>query len=595
MSEVSPRLFSFLLAVSAVRLTGATDVHVPLAGVGQTAPIVFESVRDERSVYLALPRDTLFQSGVLRLELQWSPVLRQPSNLRVTVENTATRVIPLTFGSDAPVRIDIPLDAALLSRRTLAVRLAATTLASHDLCLDEKLRPGFLQILPASGLVLRPYEQPATVPAFLDRLPADVVVAVPPGPPQLPVWRAAWELTTLLAEKGHAVRLARTPDPAHIVIAADQPGLVVTPGGPVLRVTPATLAAGQLAPDWPRPPSKPARDLQGQPLRIGLDALHPGSTLRDTSWRAEWDLRPPLLPPGYRVTRANIRIAQTPVISERPVQLFVYADGVLAHTFRLAEKSDPQELRFELPPSDNVRVMSQRTPASGECMATVPPTPSQLLPGTALTATPVPPGDPTLPGATHLLRGPARIYVDSRAAAAPESLPALASIIRRLGLEPAQTEVRIVTSGSRPAADRPFVLIATDAPPGLISPVRFDRGDVTLTDALGRTLLRTPAAPETTVVQAIGVGVWIRPAAGLTTITELDLGQGDVAFLDGAGLVRGFHSRQVEIAQVRYTNLTTWTDWMADHSVWLFGAAWLIVTVVFVGLYRRLLRHKELA
>ncbi|MDZ4802615.1 MAG: cellulose biosynthesis cyclic di-GMP-binding regulatory protein BcsB [Bryobacteraceae bacterium] len=602
-----PHRFTWLLiACLPVPSAPAAGHWVRLAAAGFPDGLAFSSVQESRTVFFPLPRDTRLTGASVVLDLQWSPLLRQPSNLRITVEDSATRVVPLQFGASEPLRVEIPVAQRLLGRRFVRVQFAVTAIASNDACLDEKLRPGFVEVLNSSGMLLHADGPSLSISGFLDMLPPEVAIALPDGAVSAGVWHATLQMAAFLQDSGRVVQVVRTRELAQIEVTPEGGGLRTTSQGSVLQVSAPWLAAGGLWPDWPSSPGA-APKLKGEPLVMRLESLQvAGGLEREVSSRAEWVLRPAAraLPAGYRVTRATVRMTQAPDPANHPILLYIYANSHLIHTMRLADSGQPQEIRIVVPAealegsgTDEIRIVSQRRMVAGECVAGAQSYPAQLLPGTELSATPVKDVSRSLSEAPAMFRAAARLYVDARMAADVESVPALASIARRLGLDVARAEVLFASGGGGIGVDRPFLYVGGGAPSEMKSPVQFDRGEVVLTDALGRTVFHSATQPGVAVVQMAtlggATGVWIRPPGRLTQPTVLDLGHGDVAFLDGTGLLRSFDSRQVEVAQVRYPGLAMWTDWFVRYQLWLLGVAWLMLSAIFVGLYRKMMQHKE--
>jgi len=613
---------------------GARPVAVTLDRIGYPNGLLFESVEERQSVHFPLPRDIRKVSASLRLQLIWSPLLREPSALRVMLNDITIKAIPLKGSAEGPYEllVDVPREA--LTKPVLKVTIAVSATTSMEVCLDEKLRAGFVQVLPQSVLIVNTEPgTPPTVRSAFDLLPKDVTIAVSSQPLPVALLQAAWQLTEILQRGGHTVQVVRLPEPGNILIATEYEVAAAThslagssealrvretDSGPVLTLTePWTLGTELLDGSWialakgdsyspgAKKPALNAATANGD-FTLRLDSLDAGSSLRESPGKAEWSVRigPGRLPPLYRVQQLILEVVSAPGLKDLPVLLHSYINGNLIQSMRIPDDGQAHQFTIPIPARlqgtgiwDEIRLVTQRVVESGRCTAVAPTLPVQLLPGTAFIARTKESKPASLRDAAALLRAGFRVYIDPDVASSVETLPFLAEVSGRLGLDLSQMEIRVLRQGDPIGSDKPFLILSSSPPQGIKFPVRFDRGRVWVEDAQGQVVLDLNHMPGITVAQlarsAEQTGIWIMPTREGVLPAEFDLGSGDVAFFDETGLVRAFDSRATEIARLKYPDFPDWTDLARRYRLWLFAVAWLAFTVAFVRLYRKVMHRKE--
>jgi hypothetical protein len=87
--------------------------------------------------------------------------------------------------------------------------------------------------------------------------------------------------------------------------------------------------------------------------------------------------------------------------------------------------------------------------------------------------------------------------------------------------------------------------------------------------------------------------VWIKPGADFaalaTSASPPVLSYGNVAFLAGDQLDFAFHNARERLIDIRYPEENTFSQFLSRYRLWLIGLGWLLVTLGFVYLLRRVI------
>ncbi|MBC7925235.1 MAG: cellulose biosynthesis cyclic di-GMP-binding regulatory protein BcsB, partial [Bryobacteraceae bacterium] len=360
------------------------ELWMGLDRAGAAKGLTFEQSIERQTLYFPLPSDTARRSATLELHLRWSPMLREPSNVRVIIGDISSRVIPLTFGSNEIARVDLPLTSSQLQGKFLRVTFAVAATASHDSCIDDRLRAGFFQILPETGVrLITDGEPPKSVRAFFDRLPLKVTLSLSSRPPTQEMLKAVLQTLVLLRDAGHEVRITRLPEHGDIAIGPEAEIAAATgslapsdreevrvrqavDGSTVLTIAEpyAVARTGILQLSWLGLAASNAyagsagivnatTQTGRKPLTIYMESLTSGSNLRETGSSSEWSLRPDarLVPPDYQLSQLTIRVAQAPGMQNLPVLLYAYVNGNLLRTIRLSDDGEPHSFVVNVPES----------------------------------------------------------------------------------------------------------------------------------------------------------------------------------------------------------------------------------------------------
>ena len=630
------------VAVAVASAADASGVTITLQRLGKPAGLVFESSEGEQTLYFPEPRDVNVTARTLLLRYRSSPLMKEPSNLRVRVNGVPVKSVSLAPGSETPMEVAIPLEyRPTPGTRMVKVTIAVSARISLEKCVDDHLRAGFVHILPDSGVhFATDGAPPATVRAVADHFGNEVVVSLSAQHLTEEAFSAAWRIADWLWRTKRKVRFTHLPEAGDIIVASaeevasalpdfvrpnTQPGVPANvsvryrPDGTkaVLAVSePFRIGAELLEPDWigvaqgaqylTRPARAADRNLPHKlALRLGGLTLE-GDSLQESPERTEWQVRIGAneLPPHYRMRRIALEWITAPRLHSQPQMIHVYRNEALIQSIRLPDDGTHHRYTVELP--DNLagrenyfRIVSQRLPYGGECETKGVPMPIELLPGTTFFAELEKQNPLNLDEAAEWLRSGFTLYLDPDYLRKPETiLPFLGQMTSALNLPVDRAHIAVFTPG-RAFNTGPFLLVSQHTPGGMLTPVRFDRGRVEVLDARGNVLLDSGGLPGIAVAQLAQFnnhfGVWLRPSDRPLPDEGFRPELGDALFLDQSGLVRAVNSRALDETRLRYPQFTDWLDALRRYRYWLFGSFWILLTLGFVQLYRKLSRSKGIA
>ena len=612
--------------------------QITVEQLGYDKGLIFEAVESSQVVYFPVPRDMGQWSGTLLVQYRVSPLLIQPSNLRVLVGDIPVKAVPISAGTETVQTFEMPIDGRLLAQRQLKVAFAASARTTNDACTDEKMRSNFVHIMPGTALRItseKPYA--TTVRGVVDLLPETVVVSLPQHRLSEDVFAAAWRVTSWLMQTRHQVRFTRLPEIGNIVVApsgeiAASTGMAQIPSpyrqpsslsvqahasGSYLAIAePFQLGLQLLEPEWlaiaqgeqyATRPSHATAQPTPQDMTYKLAGLNFAGAAIESAARAEWNvsLGPAELPPHYRIREMSLEYIAAPRVSTEPVLMHIYLNRSLLHSFRLPDDGEPHRLTISVPEGFagrqyDFRFVAQRLLREGNCEVIAASLPVQILPGTSFRASYGQTAPHSIDDAGEYLRRGFALYTDPVHLEKPEeALSFLARMAKALSLPIEKAQIVVYSAGKAFHPKLPFLLLSAHEPEGLATPVRFNRGPIEIQDPSGRVLLNADRLPGVSVAQLVSfenqTGVWIRPAEHALPDVAVELGLGDVAFLDRTGLVRAYNSRAMDLSQLRYPQFTDWPDLLRQYRYWLFAALWLFLTIGFVQLYRRVTQKKEMA
>ena len=628
----------FLLPLLAA--ANPTELNVDLVRLGKPRGLVFESSEGEQTLYFSEPRDVHINSRFLVLRYRASTLLKEPSNLRIQIDDVPVHSLALAPGSQTPVEVILPLSVRPNpDSRVVKVNIAVSARITLEKCVDEKLRSGFVHILPESGMhFVTDGTEPPTVLSQADQLGREVVISLSARPLTRDSFGAAWRIASWLWDAKRKVRFVRLPERGDIMIApsaeieaaASQPDLsrsqTKVSGNVSVRYldnrpslpspSPFQIGAELLESDWigvahgTRYLTRPARESTlptPDRLVIRLAGLPPDNDiLGEKIQRDEWQVRlgPRELPPFYRVHRIELEWISAPRVDGRPQFLHVYRNSELLRSLRLPDDGGPHRQTIDLPKGaagrDNYfRIVSQRLPHGGECETKYENMPVQLLPGTAFIAGPDKRDPINLDDSSDWLRGGFTLYLSPEYLSQPEKiLPFLGQMAASLDLPVDRARITEYSAG-KAIQPGPFLLVSATSPVGLMAPVTFERGRVQVLESNGRVLLNSDELPGVAVLQLAraegSFGIWLRPSADPLPDEGFRPELGDVLFLDRKGLVRALNSTAHDETKIRYPQFTDWVDMLQRYRYQLFAVFWLVLSFGFVQLYRKLSRSKGIA
>jgi len=547
------------------------DGRVPfvrtLADLGFTEGLNLDRLADDRTIFFPVPANVRIDEAVLSLSYDVYVPEYRSAGLHVLVDGRPVMV--QTVDDDRRVEtVEIPLDPDRFDGGFVRVDLRQRAAFTDDRCFDERAAPGFLRVMPETGIALAlAADSIDALETAWNVLPPDVTIGVGGGGAVTPeTFRAAWALGARLQREGRSVTYLDAPGPTAASVPRDGvPHLVVGPTEALASwmgldgLSPAALPgdAGRrrialdapgsvhLVPRTGAPPvivvTDPAEwqgaDLIGGPFRVlanapdmaarvvgrldgGVDRRLALTDLglvdgeREVVERVEWglDFRTTDLPAGRVPAALELDIASTPPTTETPSVASVFFNGTLLWSRRLDMDGGIERFAIDIPERllrlDNaLRVMVQREAPSGNCEAVRPSFPVQILPSSALALEPVEgsPGDFT--GLAVGFDASTEIHLPESALAQPvRPLTLLTHLAPQMMREPLPPAPRFYAEGTAPSPAGPFVLIGV--PDGLApeAPVRFDRGAVVLRDQAGATLLDATGTRDLAVIQVARIG-----------------------------------------------------------------------------------------
>ncbi|MFQ5972509.1 MAG: cellulose biosynthesis cyclic di-GMP-binding regulatory protein BcsB [Alphaproteobacteria bacterium] len=308
------------------------------------------------------------------------------------------------------------------------------------------------------------------------------------------------------------------------------------------------------------------------------------------------------LPGGARPTAVNLDLITGPSVGTLPALVHVYYNDVLLRSDKLRESSSVHRVKVELPRrltrlGNQLKVVLQRNDVATCERSTgfVNAVPAQIL-GTSTFEFDASPGEPSnfsdLPA---LVSQRATVYVPRVALERPVLyLRLLTATAQGLMPEPLARSIRFYDDDQPLTPDTPFLLVGrpTATPPS--APVRFDAGAVRITLEGQGTVLDVSARPDLTTAQIAELndqhGLWISTFGGeITPVPDrMVLDRGDVAFFDASEPVLTFSSREDEVAEITYPPAVRWFDLFQRVRLQAFWVAWLVLTLAFLVVLRRL-------
>ncbi|WP_239805445.1 hypothetical protein [Croceicoccus hydrothermalis] len=597
-----------MAASSPSQMEGSVSRFIALSELGLGEGFEMDGLSGTRELYFPIPAG--LDVGDMRLRLPYRSNAAFDSRRAVAIEiGGRTRFVTALSDGYSEGVIDIPLTPDMIEGGFLAARIVYSGAITEDRCVDQRVSGAYLAFDGTGGLsasfgrgglsdigvlaaampravniVLPPDPRPAEAAAALSLLLGLPDARLAGGPDAVATGNAGWSNGT--------VRIARGNGPALAVVdGSDGPALQIGGDDPVaavrfLRAEGRTLAATPAA-------TIAARRATGAAQTLTIADLGADTTVRSFADSAEWGVSIPAsaIPAGERMTGAELDVAVANDGGATAPVITVTMNGVLLASMTAA-MDEPTRIPVTFPEGiaasrNRLEVRVTRQTAGGDCRFAPQGYPAQLLPSSRIVTGPT--GEPVdfsdLPSAfnagfTAVLRGPRDL--------AP--VAALLGPLVNAGADIA------VTYGDVPD-DGPVVLVGTAAPEGFDPVVRFDQGAIRLDSPAGQTILDSAAIARHTTVQFGDMGgrtlLWIRPGSGFDDIAQAAgpavLGYGNVAFLDGNRIDFAFNSERERLIDIRYPDQFSVWQFFERYRLWIIGLGWLLLTLGFVYLLRRVL------
>ncbi|CAP57473.1 cellulose biosynthesis cyclic di-GMP-binding regulatory protein BcsB [Gluconacetobacter diazotrophicus] len=601
---------------------------------GLTDGVTVLNGTDAASFYIRVPADTPIAGARLRLHMAISPGLLKPSVLQVFVNGQPRDQLSIgdVDESAAERTVTIPLSARDLAAHYLAVRVSPVFVTSANPCENANVGRGYVHVLADSGVSFdTALDGLKSARGFLDMLGGTVRVWAPTPGRDAAQFQAMLAVATYLQAQGRDVTWVDGAGAADIYIGRDEDftalnlpplkggALRLLRGGPgvaprlllsasarnmlLLRPWTDLLAADSYAASTGLPGT--ARTI------IPLGSLGVTDSPLPISSNAEWTLSLPVDAMRRQVSSSlHLNMIVPPSLPGNPLLLHVFQNGSLRAVKALPEAGGALTENVPLVESqaataETLRVQVVRQTSLGECAAPLAPSYVQLLPSSFLQARGITTPSGTLDGFGRTLPDQAAVYLSDDAFRMPARwMSVLAGLANGLGLNPYLLSLR--TGAAVPEDGQSFIWLRDDVPAGFSSPVRFDRGRIRVAESNGRVILDAPPLPGIELAAIVRRGnqrgLWLKSGGDDAPFRPLGFSAvaADLAFMDAQGQVSALDTRTADAAAtgpdgaaVSYPDYQSWLDRLNSVRLWLFGAAWLVVTVVFLSIMRRLYARRS--
>ncbi|MGX9966002.1 hypothetical protein ACVFYP_21930 [Roseomonas sp. F4] len=539
---------------------------------------------------------------------------RHAVELRLQGQVLASRPFP---EGETRLLLDLPLPEAALAGPEDGLTLELRLLS------EAPEAPASATLRPESHLVLLlPRAAELSVAALFRLLPPETQVLLRPGPISPEEAAAALRIGLALAATGREARISSAPPgPSRAVADGSRiwsRGIVMIGGGAEAAMVrqvdglPVLTLGGAEPERLARLLDSPWRDLAlapalagGAAFEVGADPAGPttlpfsrlrGSLAPQDQPRASWELSFASrdLPPGRRPEALEMELHATPAAGGSPGVATLLLNGVVLGAVTLGADGAGR-LALPVPPGllaaeNRIRVVLQQAAGGGL---------AQLLPSSLIRLGPAGPPQDFL-GLAAAFGAGVEVVVDAPGGAlVAEGLNPLLWVLRALVPAGAPLRVTLAVPGTPASPTGPFLAATMEPPAGSDPVLRFDAGRVLLSNRAGRPLLDLAGLAQVLAAQIVTSeghpGLWLRPLGPLPPLPAPAprLDQGDVALLDGQGLVLAWSSAPTPPLRIAYPEAPAAT--VAPMALlmawrrWIVGAAWLagLLLVIYAFLKPR--------
>lgn len=591
-----------------------------LSELGWQDGLEISGLSGSRELYFPLPHAERIGALELRLPYRSASAFESRRSLTISANGQILRTMALAPGETSG-EIVLPVVPTMVRNGFLTVRLDYSGAITEDRCMDQRLAGAFLSFAPEGGLraALRPAAT-ASLGAVIALLPAAVDIVLPAAPSEA---QAAAALT--LAAGNPRARIVTASSAAIVardamwtrgrIVLVDKsaPPLAIDRSGPVPAVAiggddPAA-AARLVRSQWRAAlAATPSAALAGSepdataPDRLTFADLSGDVSVQEVSDRGTWTLAVPAasVPAGQAIRSLAVDAAVADDGSITPPVVSVLMNGLLLGSTE-ARRGERTRLDLAIPDGlararNAVEVSVTRQVASGDCtyapQTYAPQTyPAQILPSSHVRLGPA--GEAAdfsdLPATFN---GGFTVSLDS-----PQHLAPAAQLLQ--GLAGPQAPIN-VTYGET-ATTGPLVHIGATPPAGTDPVVTLSGERVEIVTEDGSSLVDSATLASLTVAQLLHNDgdpvLWIRPAADFGALTELaeplDLSYGDIALIGADGIELAFSTERDRLIDIRYPDRTGLAELLDRYRLWLIGLAWLIASVGFIYLLRRVYATRQ--
>lgn len=610
-------LVGLLLAPPAV---SAAPRSLSLADMGFNKGVVLQGQAGEATFFFPVPADTKITTANVNVRYSASSLLGKHSNLRVLVNGVPRQAVSLYRESGAPIEANllVPLSADDLRKAFVEVAVRANFLVTDDHCIDERAHAGFVSVLPTSTVSFETEGVPATIRGFVDALPRTIAIATERAAGESAML-AAWRVGHAMQRSGRTVRFVDDLANADIVLASrsalaaisadklDESAVAVIGAGArrMLAVT-EPFNTDAITSHWlpllldVRATQSTFKEADSANPTIALSNFGLRQGLREVTTSAEWafQLVDADLPPRKAPKSLHLDLVAAELPSGRPWNLFIYLNDVLAYTQRISGGPHPIGLDVALPRNEltgryAIRIGVARHGDEGECRRHVQALPIQILPSSRLGLQEASGEVSRFSQVSGLMRTGVTVHVPREVDSPALILERLMVLSQTFNISPIRAA--LATDAQPPGSGRGFIWLGNQAPGNMKGPIDFDSGRIVVRDASGERVVDTSGNTRLSVMQLVGEGaargVWWRSLDGrslpVTPPRNLDLNEGDVAFVSVQRTELELSSKESRLMSVLYPERSDWRVLLASYKYWLFGLGWVIATILFVLLFRR--------
>jgi hypothetical protein len=631
---------------------GDVLAQVTLADIGFVNGVRFANLGGHRDLFVPLPQDSEVRASELVLVLDDVSAHDARRSLEVQVNDRTVTAIALD-GKSRGRTIHIPLSNIEPKDGYLKLSFLYSGAATLDRCIDVRFVGDSLTIRPETVVEVDvgPVNNldVATTAALL---PHDVVIALPGRRVAATEMATAVTVARALISGGRRVTFRHGFDGLADLAKPDEPGrwtrgiILIGPLADAVGVVDSPIAelAGVFQPSGAlaavRIGGEPALlvsdsgavragDLFASPLlaaargiaaasvgqysapglpkdRVSFDQLEVPPAQAEVFGRAELNaaIDTRRLPPGTRASRLLLDVMVAPDgAGEKAVVSVFVNERLLGST--VAATGEATHLDLNLPDGlagtiVNVRALVQRDSAQGDCRFEPQGYPAQILGSSSLVLERADGTAHNFSDLTSRFGDGIELWLPPLAADQPALVLGLVSqVVEQLSSDRTPVTVDYVGGGYGAAPTAPFIAVSDVAPPGTTPPVRFDRGRVVVTDRAGRTLLDLGGFTAGAVAQIVAAGnnsgIWIKPLASdgsAPAPTDLHLGQGNVAFIDGNGVALAMSTARDNVVRISYPDQVSWLTIAERFRSWIIAGLWLFATAALLLTLQRIFRRR---
>ncbi len=341
-------------------------------------------------MYVRLPSSNLISSGKLTLEIESSPLLKDPSNLKVLFEGAPLAHISLGGQGNISLRkqtivLDIP--KSLFKNKYGRFDFQFVNIISDDPCLDQKMSSGLVRITENSSFELTFNQRPTNISDFILTLGRTTYVNLPESPITLEELKLLYQLGAIVSQQGSSLRFTKKRESADIILSRDTNNHQIIQTK--IKDTKIVLTQFYLSTTSPFFATPFLVDLSGifnnsiLPVeKVSQDSERVWLTRNELSLKAEgektsngayWSFKVPTIS-GSDLKPAKLHLSLTSARSsgEHPVSLYVYVGDELIKVINLPNSELPQYHQVLLPNRFskwplNINLLIKRNDPKGGC------------------------------------------------------------------------------------------------------------------------------------------------------------------------------------------------------------------------------------